>query len=250
MALSRNMKVALVGAGATVAAALIAGGFTLLGGSAGSGGDQENVAIVDGDGNTVFVNPDGDAEEPDVRIVRLDVTNGDPEGESFPLLDISLENRGGVDALIHEARFEEIRTFEFPAPAAPHAEGISWEYDVNLGTSEAQTERLSQTVPAGGVDRFAIRLGTDNPIYPFVGNFLYLFRLSLVVGSDDTEIEIGQVLVRLPQPVDVDAYTSFGLTDEQLADLKDELRELEGALEEKAVVHEDAELAMETIEGL
>lgn len=126
--------------------------------------------------------PAQDSELAIVDISLLD--NPDPESSEFPALDIKLRNRGDVAAFVKRARLEVLDRLPFESCEHYLTAEVSWTYDVNL--DRPRPMQLSQVVPPGGVDRFAVVLGHD---VEGAGERVF-YRLKLFLEYDEDTKEL------------------------------------------------------------
>lgn len=159
----------------------------------------------------------------DLEVVRVDITT---DQDLSPVLDVTVRNRGMASAMTHELVVDGIEVWTFPRAVRPSARPVSWRYEIDLGVGGDQVHRISQEVRGGEGDRFEIRLGTSEPIFPFVGGFLYLFRAVLRVDATRTELVLGRFLVRVPQPMRVLGYHGAGRSQEELQDHREKAKRL------------------------
>lgn len=215
-----------------------------------SDGDLRGVAVVAGHGNTVSIgSPESAVRAADLRLIRADVLDGD-EADSFPLLDVTIENTGTTSGVLHELVLEQVQVFPFPASAWPEALEVSWTYDADL-SQPGQTVRISEVVPPAGAARFQVRLGTTQPIYPYLGHFLYWFRASAVHGHARSVLDLGAFLVRITQPAEVHGSYRPRMSASLLRLLTSELNTLEGRLASMpAVIHAAAAEALDEIRSV
>lgn len=205
-----------------------------------------DVTIVQGKGNVVNPREDRDSE---LELVRVDVHPGS-EDDPFPVLDITARNRGTVSAVIHELVIRDVEVWAFRPGLRPSALPVSWRYDVDLGGDQRRVHRVSQAVGGGEADRFEVRLGTSEPIYPFVGHFLYLFHAALVIDANRHELPLGSFLVRLPQPMQLQGSFNAGLDEHELRDLETRARKLALRVATEVTVQAEALQALDELQSL
>lgn len=200
------------------------------------------------DGNDVQA-PPRPITAADLEVVKTRFVH--PKEDGFPSLVVTLRSLSDTAVVLHEAVFENLEVWEFPAPVNPHALGVSWTYQVNLGATETQRVELSQEIPARRADRFSFRLGTSKRIYPYVGHFLYLVDLAVIAKRDREKTPLGTFLARIPQPSDVQAYYNHGASKAELRSLRERARELSAKLaSKKAIVDPDARAALRELTNL
>lgn len=164
-----------------------------------------------------------------VEVVRVDIEPGE-EGERCAVLDVMLRNTGPAPAVVHELVIDDITLWSFPRSVRPSALAVTGSYEIDLGVSARQTVRLAQQVEPGQADRFVVRLGTSEAIFPFVGGFLYLFSACLIVDGPRRAVQLGRFLARVPQPMRVHGYHGVRGPDPRLDELVAKAVELEQIL--------------------
>jgi hypothetical protein len=181
----------------------------------------------------------------ELEVVRVDVKTDE---DFSPVLDITVRNTGTAPAMIHEFIVDGIEVWAFPHPGKPSARPVSRRYEVDLRGDADQFHRLSQEVRGGDGDRFEIRLGTSDPIFPYVGGFLYLFRAALVVDAARRELELGRFLVRLPQPMRALGIHGVGRDEQELRELVEKAKRLTERVSNGVIVHDRAQAILDEVE--
>lgn len=140
-----------------------------------------------------------DSTDSDLEIVRVDVQAGSDD-DRFPVLDITVRNRGAVSAVIHELRVWDVEIWRFGLTGRGMPGLVaSWRYNVDLDGEGPQTFRLSHVVDPRASDRFEVRVGTTNH-EALPGVFLYKFRAALIVDRRRQQLSLGEFLVKIPLP--------------------------------------------------
>jgi hypothetical protein len=185
--------------------------------------------------------------ETNLEITRVDFQREDDE--FFPSLDITLRNLSTTSCVITEAEIFNVTTWEFPPESWPSALKISRTYDADLG-QQTQSIRLSQAVEPQGVDRFALRLGTSRPLYPYVGYYLYLFNVSLKVNNSRKKLDLGCFLVSIPQPMQIQGLTTVPPRPGKIKLLKEKAQRLLQQVEKGVYVDPVAEQGLQELLAL
>ncbi len=184
--------------------------------------------------------------------VNLEVTRVDFERsteEFFPCLDITLRNLSATSCILTDAEVSNVSVWEFPPESRPSALEISATYDADLSRKQ-EVIRMSQSIDPGGVDRFAIRLGTSRPIPPFVGYYLHLFDLSLKVNGSRSVIKLGRYLASIPQPMEIRGLYTPPLTPQKIELLKDRAQQLSERVENGVNIDPVAKQALKELQEL
>jgi hypothetical protein len=161
----------------------------------------------------------------------------------YTTLEIMLRNRGAAVAVVHEMVVDGIEVWPFPLTVRPSAIPVSATYDADLGHAPTEVVQLAQQIKPDAADRFKVRLFTSKPIYPWVGGFLYLFSVRLIVDQARTELPLGRFLVRIPQPMRILGY--HGVRPEpRLAELIAKAQKLEEIVAKDVIVQPEAQAVL------
>jgi hypothetical protein len=172
-------------------------------------------------------------------IIRVDIVPG-TDDDPFPLLDITVCNRGGATAVLHELLIEDTKVWVFARRGGPSARPVSWTYDIDIGAEPPRHWRISQSVEPNNTDRFQVRLGLSRWQPPGQGLFVYTFRVSLILDKDARAAEVGMCVAVIPQPILILGYHHYPLTVEELTILDTRAEELESLIANAAVVQPQA----------
>lgn len=91
-------------------------------------------------------------------IIRVDIVP-DTDDDPFPLLGITVCNRGGATAVLHELLIEDTKVWVFARRGGPRARPVSWTYGIDIGAEPPQHWRISQSIESDDTDCF--RCGSD-----------------------------------------------------------------------------------------
>jgi hypothetical protein len=174
-------------------------------------------------------------ERAELDVIRVDIVSG-TEDDRFPLLDITVCNRGGATAVLHELLIEDTKVWVFARRGGASARPVSWTYDIDIGAEPPQRWRISQSVEPNDTDRFQVRLGLSRWQPPGKGLFIYTFRASLILDRDARGVEIGTCVTEIPQPIRIHGYRQYPLTSEELAALDTRAERLASLISDAAVV--------------
>jgi hypothetical protein len=181
-----------------------------------------------------------------LEISRVDFQRDDES--PFPTIDITVRNLRAVACVIKAAEIRDVQLWSFPPHARPSHEPVSWTYDADL-SEPTQCIRLSQVVGPLGADRFAIRCGTTKPVYPYVGHFLYLFAIDLILNDGERQ-HLGRFLAHIPQPVIILGLFSAPLSPAEVDDLVGQASALAAQLTPETRVDPRAKDALAEIKSL
>lgn len=171
----------------------------------------------------------------ELDVVRVDIVSG-TEADRFPLLDITVCNRGGATAVLHELVIEDTEVWVFAGRGGPSARPVSWTYDIDVGAEPPQRWRISQSVGPNDTDRFEVRLGLSRWHPPGKGLFIYTFRASVILDREARPVQIGTCVAVIPQPIRILGYHRYPLTDQELAALDTRAEQLASVIADAAVV--------------
>ena len=206
-----EVKIALIGATATVIAALIAvlnGAFHIKSESKGDEASpfvqattqSGNAIAIHGTQNTVTL-PNPSKVGSNVKLVDVIF---DENEEQFPTIDIKVRNTGDEPSFIKKVVFsvsevfvpKEYRNISFKK------QNVTWKYDVVFDGNPGSFEKnVSQVVPPHGTDRFTFKLAQD--ISPPEMSILARFRLKIVYDESDKEVVSENLIVSIPRAIKV-----------------------------------------------
>lgn len=175
----------------------------------------------------------------DLELVRADVHAG-TDDDKFPVLDITVSNRGAVSGVIHEFHVWDVEIFRFGLNGrAMPGLVASWRYSIDLDGDGPQTFHLSQVVGPGDSDRFEVQVGTTNQ-EALPGVFLYLFRAALIIGGRHQELSLGSFLVKMPLPRRILGFHGVSPTRQDVVDQMARARALGDRIATGVVVQAEA----------
>jgi hypothetical protein len=96
----------------------------------------------------------------ELELIRVDIVPGFGD-DRFPLLDITVCNRGGATAVLHELLIEDTKVWVFARRGGPSARPVSWTYDIDIGADPPQRWRIFSV---RGAQRFGPLPGTARPL--------------------------------------------------------------------------------------
>ncbi|MDR4470344.1 MAG: hypothetical protein MRJ68_18940 [Nitrospira sp.] len=158
----------------------------------GGGGSGNSGGSGTGGGASVrILSPERVSQDSVLELVDLSLIDSIESG--FPALDVKLRNKGDVTAFLKQAEVRILDKIEFSDCRPYMAEPVTWTYDMNL--EDPKVFAISQSVPAKGVDRFAIRLGHTSQDPGFHG--LYRMRLIITFDEDNKVVESKDFVILL-----------------------------------------------------
>jgi hypothetical protein len=207
-----NRNVALIGAGAVVSTAIIAGIFALKNKRNKETNDEKSKvdikvdggvvssAIITGNENNVIISQQ--KEDANIRVIDV-LFDADDDGQFC--IDIKVSNKGDKVAFIKRVEFSVFDTFNMRNPQIMHQYcfmPVYPTYDVVLNSDSKQSFVLSQKVNANDVDRFKISCCSAIADVPMPA----IYRLSFSLIYDDNKfVETNKYIVAIPQTVGYNA---------------------------------------------
>jgi hypothetical protein len=153
------------------------------------------------------------------------------------VLEIKVRNASDEVVFLKRAEIAVLGQWDIPRIAAPSAVPVSWTYDAEISSGRASVH-LSQAIKPNDVDRFEIRVGSNSVEgkYPFMGLFLHLVRLKLFYNEDDLAVECPTLLLHIPCPMEVMAFTTFPARRGPVARNRARAQEVLNAIDKATIV--------------
>jgi len=176
----------------------------------------------------------------DLEVVRVDVQAGSDD-DKFPILDITVRNRGAVSAVIQELHVYDVEVWRFGLTGRAMAGLVaSWRYNIDLDGDGPQTFRLSQVIDPRSSDRFEVRVGTTNH-EALPGVFLYKFRAALIVDARRQQLSLGEFLVKMPLPRRIRGLHTTSPTRQDVVEQVARAQVLAGRVTDGVIVQTEAQ---------